>query len=316
MSLVLLLSIALIWPGQLDRDKETVARISSTENSSPYAHWQHGPAADRGFFPIAVWLQDPRNAGRYKQAGINLYVGLWQGPTEAQVAALKSSGMQVICHQNRVGLAHRGDPTIVGWMHGDEPDNAQEVRDEKTGRRRYGPPIAPAKIVAGYERLRAADPTRPVLLNLGQGVANDDWKGRGPRASIDDYPAYVRGADIVSFDVYPVACLDRPDGAEFLWLNGSTVRSSDPEVPIDMMIKQRRVTTYVFAVGMRNRSGRGSFVLHGLPGETTAQVLGEDRRLATKDGHFADDVAAYGVHIYEITRNGTGGSARDPSASE
>ena len=42
-------------------------------------------------------------------------------------------------------------------------------------------------------------------------------KGRGPGASLDDYPAYVRGADIVSFDVYPVAGLDHPDGAELLW---------------------------------------------------------------------------------------------------
>ena len=78
-------------------------------------------------------------------------------------------------------------------MHGDEPDNAQEVRDPQTGRRRYGPPIAPARIVADYQRIRAADPTRPVMLNLGQGVANDAWVGRGPGASLDDYPKYVRG---------------------------------------------------------------------------------------------------------------------------
>ena len=114
--------------------------------------------ADPAYFPIAVWLQDPRNAEAYKRAGINLYVGLWRGPTEAQLAALKQAGMPVICHQNRVGLAHRDDPTIVGWMHGDEPDNAQEVRDPKTGRRGYGPPIPPARIVADYERLHGRRP--------------------------------------------------------------------------------------------------------------------------------------------------------------
>src|ERR1041385_7068733 len=43
---------------------------------------------DPGFFPIAVWLQDPRNAVRYREAGINLYVALWKGPTEEQLAAL------------------------------------------------------------------------------------------------------------------------------------------------------------------------------------------------------------------------------------
>ena len=197
--------------------KASRCRSSCFRGCVAIARWKHGPPADPGYFPIGVWLQNPRNAERYKKAGINLYVALWAGPTEGQLAALKAAGMHVICHQNRVGLAHRDDPTIVGWMHGDEPDNAQEIRDEKTGRRRYGPPIAPARIVANYERVRAADPTRPVMLNLGQGVANDEWKGRGPGASLDDYPHYVLGADIVSFDVYPVTDLDRRNGAEFLW---------------------------------------------------------------------------------------------------
>ena len=53
---------------------------------STYAQWSHGPSSDPTYFPIAVWLQDPRNALAYKRAGINLYVGLWQGPTESQLA--------------------------------------------------------------------------------------------------------------------------------------------------------------------------------------------------------------------------------------
>jgi len=175
------------------------------------------PLADPALFPIAVWLQDPSQAGKYKAAGINLYVALWRGPTEAQLKELTAAGMPVICEQNRVALAHKNDPVIVAWMHGDEPDNAQEVVDRATGRKHYGPPVPPARIVAEYQALRAADPTRPIMLNLGQGVANDEWRGRGPEASIDDYPAYVRGADIVSFDVYPVAGLDRPDNAQLLW---------------------------------------------------------------------------------------------------
>ena len=102
----------------------------------PFARWSHGPPADPGYFPIAVWLQSPENARRYQQAGINLYVGLWQGPTEKQLAELKAAGMPVICEQNPVGLAHKADRTIVGWMHGDEPDNAQPVTDPATGKDR------------------------------------------------------------------------------------------------------------------------------------------------------------------------------------
>jgi hypothetical protein len=53
--------------------------------------------------------------------------------------------------------------------------------------------------------MRARDATRPVYLNLGQGVANPYWKGRGVCSGHDEhYPEYIKGADIVSFDIYPV----------------------------------------------------------------------------------------------------------------
>lgn len=185
--------------------------------------WRNGPPSGARYFPIAVWLQNPANAARYKQAGINLYIGLWQGPTEQQLADLKKAGMPVICDQNAVGLAHRDDPTIVGWMHQDEPDNAQSVTDPATGQKGWGPCVPPARVVEEYERLRKADPTRPVLLNLGQGVINEAWLGRGSGAKLSDYETYVKGADIVSFDVYPIAGLDRPNAVDFMWFVGAGV---------------------------------------------------------------------------------------------
>jgi hypothetical protein len=109
--------------------------------------------------------------------------------------------MQLICDQNATAQAHMDSPVIVGWMHGDEPDNAQEL-----GRGQgYGPPITPRRIIEGYDLIRTADPTRPVLLNLGQGVAWDDYIGRGVRRNHpEDYSEYVQGCDIASFDIYPV----------------------------------------------------------------------------------------------------------------
>src|SRR6185295_802170 len=170
------------------------------ETKSPYSPWTHGPPADPNFFPVAVWLQGTQNAAKYKEAGINTYVALWQGPTQAQFNELKGLGMKLVCHQNEFGLKMKDDPTIIAWMHGDEPDNAQA---KKGGG--YGPPILPEKIVADYKKVRDADPTRPVLLNLGQGVAWDKWVGRGVRTNHpEDYPEYMKGGDIVSFDIYPV----------------------------------------------------------------------------------------------------------------
>lgn len=155
---------------------------------------------DENFFPLAVWLQNPKNAERFKAAGINTYVGLWRGPTEEQFQQLKAAGLKVICHQNKVALAQKDDPIILAWMQDDEPDNAQSLGEGKG----YGPPILPEKVIARYEEIRAADPTRPVLLNLGQGVAWDNWIGRGVRRNHpEDYVEYVKGGDIVSFDIYP-----------------------------------------------------------------------------------------------------------------
>src|SRR5258705_1194237 len=99
------------------------------------------------------------------------YVGLWRGPTEEQLATLEKAGLRLICHQNEVGMRHRDDSTIIGWMHGDEPDNAQSLGSDNG----YGPPIPSDKIISDFKRIRAADPSRPVLLNLGQGVAFDNY---------------------------------------------------------------------------------------------------------------------------------------------
>jgi hypothetical protein len=70
--------------------------------TSVYARWKNGPPHDPSFFPIAVWMQRPANAKAFQKAGINTYVGLWDGPTEAQLAQLKSSGMKLVCRQNEV----------------------------------------------------------------------------------------------------------------------------------------------------------------------------------------------------------------------
>ncbi len=182
-------------------------------SANPYEKWENGPPRNADFFPIAVWLQNPSKASQYKQAGINTYIGLWRGPTDEQLAQLKAADMKVICHQNTTSLKYLDDSTIIGWMHGDEPDNAQPLRGSKG----YGPPILPQKIIDDYTKIRQADPTRPVILNLGQGVAWDGWYGRGVRKNHpEDYPEYIKGCDIASFDIYP-ACHDKPEVAGKLW---------------------------------------------------------------------------------------------------
>jgi hypothetical protein len=361
-----------------------------------YARWEKGLPSDPGYFPIAVWLQAPRNAPRFREAGINLYVGLWEGPTEQQLTALKSAGMPVICDQNDVALKSPHADVIVGWMHGDEPDNAQ-ARPDGNG---YGPPILPSKIEADYRAIQQRDPTRPVMLNLGQGVAFDQYIGRGVRCNHpEDYPEYMRGCDIVSFDIYPAVHDHQdvsgklefvPQGVERLrrwgndrkivwnciecsrignakvkptphqiraevWMSlihgsrgliyfvhqfeprfieasvledtellpaitainrqihelapvlnsptidaGVSITSSDPDAPVAGICKHQAGTTYVFAVGMRNRPAQVSFQLHKSPGKSNIEVLGEDRSVPLHNGQFKDAFEPYAVHLYRV----------------
>ncbi len=208
-------------------------------NSTPYARWRNGPGKDDRYFPIAVWLQDPKLAPRYKAAGINLYLGLWKGPTSAQIKLLKQAKMPVICRQNEWALQHLDEPIIVGWHHGDEPDNAQRFRTfwegdkEKISRgwpeiyrrkklasqeyRGYGPPVPPQWIVRDYLEIKQNDPSRPIFLGLGQGVAWEAYHGRGERTGhLEDYPKYIAGADLIGFDIYPAAHSD-PAVKDALW---------------------------------------------------------------------------------------------------
>jgi hypothetical protein len=156
-------------------------------------------------------VQQPRNAEKYKAIGINLYVGLSGRLDEQRVGELEKAGMPLVVHYRE---AFKDRKIIVGWMHGDEPDNAQAL---PKGQKGWGPPILPEKIVGDYQKLKEADPTRPVFLNLGQGVAYDNYIGRGVRrGKMEDYPKYVQGGDVVSFDIYPVVH-DRPEIAGNLW---------------------------------------------------------------------------------------------------
>jgi len=363
------------------------------DRKTPDAPWTHGPPTDPTFFPLAVWLQDVRNAPRYKEAGINTYVALWRGPNQEQLDALKRLGMKLVCHQNEFGLKQKDEATIIAWMHGDEPDNAQE---KKGGG--YGPPIPPEKIISDYQKVHDADPSRPVLLNLGQGVAWDGYVGRGVRTHHpEDYAEYLKGSDIVSFDIYPVVH-DHPDiagklhkvsegvdrlrrwgeGKKLVWncieasrignesakptasqvrtevwmslihgstgliyfvhqfkpkfveasllqdadllagvtsinqqiqslapaLNsptipdGATVTTSGAEAPVDLLVKRQGDSIWVFAAAMREKGTKASFNVRGARG--SAEVLGENRTIALRDGTFDDEFKPYDVHLYRI----------------
>jgi hypothetical protein len=176
-----------------------VPTIPTVAWTSPYAGWTRGIPTDPTFFPIAVWLQLPSHATELANLGVNIYLGNNAGtdPLMAgDLATLKGLGMYAIIGQDSVGLPNKDDTTIIGWwMSPDEPDNAQP---DDGG---YGPDVPPATLVTEYNSYKTADPTRPMYLGLGQGVAYPNYEGRGSNAPAES--GYVPASDIIAFDIYP-----------------------------------------------------------------------------------------------------------------
>jgi hypothetical protein len=180
------------------------ATLVAEEVQPRAAEFANGFPTNANFFPVGVWLQHPRNAAAYSAMGINTYVGLWRHPTEAQLSQLEQHGLYLIVEQTLNARALRNAHVIRAWLQADEPDNAQA-----NGVGGYGDCILPERVVDRYREMRAFDATRPVFLNFGQAVANPEWFGRGAKCSQIVPEAYYRpasrGADIVSFDIYPAA---------------------------------------------------------------------------------------------------------------
>lgn len=162
----------------------------------------NGFPTDDDFFPIGVWSQSPTPslAAKYKAIGINTFVWLSYGPTEEHLAALAQERMFAVTEQNEVGLTSVNRHVIKAWMQDDEPDNAQPI-----GSGQYGSCVPAVEVARRTQDMKARDPTRPVMINFGQGVANEFWRGRGScNGDQGYYDVAMQAANIVSYDIYPV----------------------------------------------------------------------------------------------------------------
>lgn len=105
-------------------ESRLVAVPENRTGQNPFSRFATFPK-DKGFFPIGVWAQNPRDAGAYQALGVNFYYGLHGGPTPEQMAGLRTFNMPAVCHYNAFAKENlRDDPLIWAWMHPDEPDLA------------------------------------------------------------------------------------------------------------------------------------------------------------------------------------------------
>ncbi|MDD2797363.1 MAG: hypothetical protein PHV20_02095 [Bacteroidales bacterium] len=177
-----------------------------------YEKWSNGLPKDTAFFPITVWYQTPTSGYFYQKMGVNFFT-FWGQPaatTETDLTNLKKYSMSGITGYTDMYLNSVNTSVVKGWFHPqDEPDNAVSGTQD---------PVPPANIISDYNTLVAKDPSRPVFINLGQGAAIDSWYGRGNRSySPQDYIEYCKGADVISFDVYPMNLTPWVSGVDATW---------------------------------------------------------------------------------------------------
>lgn len=175
--------------------------------NSYYAKWKNGPSFRSDYFPIAVWWQDVKKAAEYKSIGINYYLYLGTKPDSTQLIKLSELGISVACIATESVVNSTNNKVVTMWMNPrDEQDNALKGTSV---------PVPTSEVIENYNKMKADDPTRPILVPLGQGVATDLWYGRGDRTGHpEDYIEYCKGADVLTFDVYPMNVIPAAENAK------------------------------------------------------------------------------------------------------
>ncbi|MBM4036009.1 MAG: hypothetical protein FJ291_30110 [Planctomycetes bacterium] len=179
----------------------------------PPAKFAKSVLDDPSFFPVSVWLQPAGPAAAYKAMGVNVFVGgvdSYPRPKDREfLDILQKHGIYAICPYKKQYVEEKlyEHPAFIGWMYGDEPDNVNTATGQ-VGR-------VPADLLADLARIRRDDPAHRVYLNLGCGVANERFVGRG--ATDEQYADYPKACDVVSYDVYPCNSIE-PNGPDRLHL--------------------------------------------------------------------------------------------------
>jgi hypothetical protein len=131
--------------------------------------------AKRPFFPIMQWSQCPSDFASSLLLGINVFMGSCEDvPADVAAAMLGRHGYVVPPIELRGSLP---GARVLGWHQPDEPENLG----------------LPASALAEPRRARG-----PTFLTL---TSEFMQRARGPSA----YQAYTERADVVGFDLYPIA---------------------------------------------------------------------------------------------------------------
>ncbi|MBN2581876.1 MAG: hypothetical protein JXL80_02335 [Planctomycetes bacterium] len=207
------------------------------------------PLNDTSVYPIAVWAMDSRTAPAFAEMGVNIFVAGEGGNPKAWADELaKNKCVGFVNWQGRsddVRKAVASSPGFLGWMHGDEPDNpGVDAKGEF-----HATMTMPEVLIARYEEMKKSAVAAPMYLNLGIGLAV------GASQSTPDplYYEFMKCADVVCYDVYPVST--HPDGENRLHLVARGVerlrRFAGPDKPVWIWLECTRLNGNASDIGNR-----------------------------------------------------------------
>lgn len=175
----------------------------SEGDRSYYSKWTNGPTTSNDFFPIGVWYQNIKNAYRYSRLGVNNFL---YGNEGLDLTPLMTYNMTFIPTTESISYLNPPAPyasCISSWIYQDEPDLVPNGMTT---------PIPTATVISDYNAAIQKDPTRPIFLNVSYCVSLDFCGGRANRSgNPGDYYEYAKGADCLSFDIYPMNTLPIPN---------------------------------------------------------------------------------------------------------
>lgn len=170
---------------------------------------------DKPFLPIMSWAQTakrPEHMKLLRSLGFNT-INSSHGADVCEAAA--SVGMYAISHFSDADKKYAGNPRLLAWIHRDEPDMPEKnktiatpdaIEGEKDPKAKAGftPKEPPAVTAERYQQIKQLDKSRPVLLTFTGHFFSKVRTHYTAQQQAALYPQYVKVADVLGFDIYPV----------------------------------------------------------------------------------------------------------------
>ncbi len=149
------------------------------------------------FFPIFSWAQKTSSYPRLRGLGFNSYAGnVGADATEMCRAAGQAGGYAI----SNFGRGAIGDPRLLAWIHGDEPDMPRK-NDQGIWTPGHQ---SPEELLEHYRMIKAADTSRPVFCTFTAHFMRQMRSRYDAEMQQKLYPALLKGIDVPGFDTYPI----------------------------------------------------------------------------------------------------------------